>query len=95
MVPMKLFCQLFLAFVLVKSHDNGISTDETLTRYLLWSKANPDTEQELLFESYESVNSSNFDTSKPTKVLVHGYTDGGKTSWVIGTKNQFLIKGSK
>ena len=93
---MRQICLFFICLLvnLVKCQDE-ISTDETLTRYLLWTKANPSSKQELVFESIESVNSSNFNASKPTKVLVHGFADGGTTGWVIGSKREFLKKGSK
>ena len=90
---------LYLVFLTLlantNSQENGISTDETLTQYYLWSKANPNQEQELLFGNTESVLASNFNANLPTKVLVHGFTDSGKTSWVIRVKNEFLQKGTK
>ena len=90
---------LYLVFLTLlantNSQENGISTDETLTQYYLWSKANPNQEQELLFGNTESVLASNFNANLPTKVLVHGFTDSGLTSWVIRVKNEFLQKGTK
>ena len=90
----------FLTFVSFTSftksqEDSGISTDETLTKYYLWSNQNQNQEQELIFDSIESILASNFNANLPTKVLVHGYTDNGKTSWVIRVKNEFLKQGTK
>ena len=73
---------------------DSISTDETLTRFYLWTRENPTSEQELLFDDLSSIQQSNFDAKRKIKVLVHGYCDGGKTGWVINTRNQFLEKGN-
>ena len=92
---------LFLTFVSFTSFTNSqeISTDETLTKYYLWSNANHNhlqssSYEELIFDDVESVLASNFDPNLPTKVLVHGFGDGGTTSWVIGVKNEFLKQGT-
>ena len=73
--------------------DDTISTDETRTRFLLWTRQNPSRTQELMFEDLQSVVDSNFNASLKTKVLVHGYTGGGAQSWVIRMKAGFLEKG--
>ena len=70
-----------------------ISTDETLTRWYLWTRQNSNTDQELFYDNLTSIQQSNFDASKKTKILVHGYSDSGKTGWVIRMKNKFLEKG--
>ena len=70
-----------------------ISTDETLTRWYLWTRQNPNSNQELFYDNLTSIQQSNFDASKKTKILVHGYSDSGKTGWVIRMKNKFLEKG--
>ena len=95
MVSKKIICQVFFTFVGMVNSQDGISTDETLTKYWLWSKENPQTRQELIFDNFESVDSSNFNASKPTKVLVHGFGDDGTTSWVIRNKNEFLDHGKE
>ena len=70
-----------------------ISTDETLTRWYLWTRQNPNNDQELFYNNLTSIQQSNFDASKKTKILVHGFGDSGKTGWVIRMKNKFLEKG--
>ena len=70
-----------------------ISTDETLTRWYLWTRQNQNNNQELFYDNLTSIQQSNFDASKKTKILVHGYGDSGKTGWVIRMKNTFLEKG--
>ena len=94
---MKFLSLIFFTFVsFTKSQeDSGISTDETLTKYYLWSNANQNQGEELIFDSVESILASNFNANLPTKVLVHGYTDNGKSSWVIRVKNEFLKQGTQ
>ena len=94
---MKFLSLIFFTFVSFTNSqgDSGISTDETLTKYYLWSNANQDQDQELIFDSVESILDSNFNANLPTKVLVHGYTDNGKSSWVIRVKNEFLKQGTQ
>jgi len=76
----------------IEVKDDTISTDETRTRFLLWTRQNPSSYQELMFEDLQSVVDSNFNASLKTKVLVHGYTGGGAQSWVIRMKAGFLEK---
>ena len=71
----------------------SISTDETLTRFYLWTKDNPSNEQELLFDDLASIEMSHFNAKRQTKVLVHGYTGNGKQGWVTTMRNHFLQKG--
>ena len=96
---MKFLSLIFFTFVSFTSftksqEDSGISTDETLTKYYLWSNANQNQEQELIFDNVESVMNSNFNANLPMKMLVHGYTDNGKSSWVIRVKDEFLKQGT-
>ena len=62
-------------------------------RYYLWTRQNQNVNQELIFGNLTSIEESNFDASKKTKVLVHGYTDNGKTGWVLRMKDTYLEKG--
>ena len=74
--------------------EEGISTNASLTRYLLWSRQNPEQEQELIFNDLMSVHNSTFDPKKLTKIVVHGYTGFGTMGWVTNVKNAFLLKGN-
>lgn len=91
---MKLAQVAFLSFVSFHI-TNAISTDETLTKFLLYTRENPgnNDEQELVFANYSSIQDSNFDAGRKTKVLVHGYTGFGRMGWVMGVKNKYLQKG--
>ena len=72
-----------------------ISTDETLTRWYLWTRQNPTENQEIFYDNLTSIEQSNFDSSKKTIVLVHGYNGNGKQGWAISMKNAYLQKGMK
>jgi len=72
--------------------DDTISTDETKTKFLLWTRQNPTGTQELLFEDLSSVVNSNFNSTLKTKVLVHGYSGSGTQSWVTNMRDSFLLK---
>ena len=72
-----------------------ISTDETLTRWYLWTRQNPTENQEIFYDNLTSIQQSNFDSSKKTIVLVHGYNGNGKQGWAISMKNAYLQKGMK
>ena len=78
-----------------KDDDNGISTNSSLTKYLLWTRSNPDQEQELIFDDLLSVRNSSLDPAKLTKIVVHGYTGFGTMGWVENVKNAFLLKGNQ
>ena len=74
--------------------DDTISTNVSLSRFLLWTRQNPTSTQELIFEDLPSIINSNFDAALKTKVLVHGYTGGGTQSWVTRMRDSFLLKGN-
>eukprot|EP00095_Tigriopus_kingsejongensis_P006236 maker-scaffold301_size216225-snap-gene-1.24 protein:Tk06236 transcript:maker-scaffold301_size216225-snap-gene-1.24-mRNA-1 annotation:"lipase" len=61
--------------------------------FLLWTRENPLYEQELVLDDISSIQSSHFDPSRPTKVLVHGFTDNGRVRWVKLVRDAFLQTG--
>jgi hypothetical protein len=67
----------------------------TLTRYLLWTRDNAGTNEDqiLLFNNLTSIQESNFEGHKSTKIIVHGFADSGKTGWVTRVKDAYLEKG--
>ena len=77
----------------LKSQD-VISTNVTLTKFYLWTRQNPSVEQELIWGDLPSILNSNFESSKPTKVLVHGCTGNGKQQWVLDTRDNYLSIGT-
>ena len=83
----------YFALILIfttKAKCDVISTNVSLTRFYLWTRDNPEVEQELLFDNLDSIQNSNFRSEWPTKVLVHGYTGNGKQSWVLQTRDNYL-----
>lgn len=80
-------------FLEIFASQDVISTNETLTKYYLWTRDNPSTHQELTFADVDSLLNSNFDSGRKTKVLVHGYTGFGTQGWVLRMKGKFLEKG--
>ena len=87
---------LFLSFISFVSTEfqndtNVISTNITLTRFLLWTPENPEIPQEILFQDLTSLQNSSFKSdNRTTKLLVHGYTGNGQLPWIIEVKNNFL-----
>jgi hypothetical protein len=47
----------------------------------------------LFFGDVASIESSNFDSVRRTKVLVHGYTDNGRTGWIKEMTEAYLAVG--
>lgn len=65
------------------------ANNEGDTAFYLWTQDNPINEDVLSLD-VESITMSNFRTTKPTKILVHGFTDNGKCRWVKLTRDSFL-----
>ena len=61
--------------------------------FVLWTRDNWFDDQILIFGDADSVANSNFDPSKPTKVLVHGFTDHGRVYWIRHMRDAYLGKG--
>ena len=74
---------------------SSISEDPTLTKFNLWTNQNQFYAQELVFNNRQSVESSNFNATKPTVVIAHGLGDHGKVGWILSMKREFLKKGTK
>ena len=90
-----IFVFVSLISVSIQQDIPDISTDETLTRWYLWTRQNLNNDQELFYNNLTSIQQSNFDASKKTIVLVHGYNGNGKQGWAISMKNAYLQKGMK
>ena len=69
------------------------STNVSEVRFYLWTRQNPEHEQELFFRNEESVTGSLFNPEVKTKVLVHGFTSSGKTTWVRRVTAAYLKMG--
>ncbi|CAG7815014.1 unnamed protein product [Allacma fusca] len=65
-----------------------ISDDPNLIRFLLFSKRfGPDAPELLTFQDEDSIENSQFDPSKPTKFLVHGFQQNYNSSYPQNVKN--------
>ncbi|XP_051883684.1 pancreatic lipase-related protein 2-like [Pristis pectinata] len=51
-------------------------------RFLLWTRRNTETYQKISAEDPSTIESSNFDLTKKTRFVVHGYIDKGEESWL-------------
>ncbi|XP_019643407.1 PREDICTED: pancreatic triacylglycerol lipase-like isoform X2 [Branchiostoma belcheri] len=68
------------------------SPAEINTQFLLYTRANPATEQGIMYDDTGSVLNSYFDSSKKTKFLVHGYMDDRTEEWLILAREAILAR---
>ncbi|XP_067858906.1 pancreatic lipase-related protein 2-like [Heptranchias perlo] len=58
------------------------SPEQIDARFLLWTRRNTATFQEVTAVNPSTIESSNFDRTKKTRFIVHGYIDKGEESWL-------------
>ena len=58
--------------------------------FWLYTTSNPDTPQEIIRTSATLITNSNFDASRDTKFIIHGYMDSYSSSWHQATKDALL-----
>ncbi|XP_062928104.1 pancreatic lipase-related protein 2-like [Mobula hypostoma] len=58
------------------------SPEDINIRYLLWTRRNTAAYQEISPNNPSTIESSNFDRTKKTRFVVHGYIDKGEESWL-------------
>ncbi|KAL4218199.1 Pancreatic lipase-related protein 2 [Mactra antiquata] len=68
------------------------SPEEIQTQAYLWTKQNPVTPQIISYSNISTIRQSNFDSSRPTKVLVHGYMSSKDASPVVANLSVALLK---
>ena len=84
--------KLFSIFLTIFSRLNGISEVEKEVDFLLWTKDNPKEPDKLKVGDVFSLHLSHFKADLPTKILIHGFEDTGKTlteNWV--SKQTFFV----
>lgn len=64
---------------------------EVKVSFLLFTRENKDIYQLLTHEEID-IQRSNFNASRETKFIIHGYRDDGRETWVVDMKNEFLKK---
>ena len=66
------------------------SRDVRLVSFLFFSRENPKVAQKLTFDDIVSIEKSDFDVNRKTKLVVHGYNDGPDTAWIANMKRAYL-----
>ncbi|XP_069837853.1 pancreatic lipase-related protein 2-like [Dendropsophus ebraccatus] len=54
------------------------------TRFLLYTKDNLNSHQELSAKNTHSISKSNFRPNRKTHIIIHGFLDDGQKSWMVG-----------
>ncbi|XP_060604009.1 inactive pancreatic lipase-related protein 1-like isoform X2 [Ruditapes philippinarum] len=68
------------------------SPEDMEVRTFLWTRQNPVEAQELKYQDIASIQDSNFDASRQTKVLIHGFMSSKDTSPVIANLSVAFLK---
>ncbi|XP_078317695.1 pancreatic lipase-related protein 2-like [Crassostrea virginica] len=68
------------------------SPDEIGTEFLLYTRRSWNTSQHLNYSSLASVTNSLYKPSLKTKVIIHGFTNSIKSTWLYEMKDAFLKK---
>jgi pancreatic triacylglycerol lipase len=63
------------------------------TRFILYTRKNKNEGQLLVAEDKNSILKSNFDATKFTKFIIHGFIDTPLSNWVSEMKDELLING--
>ncbi|CAC5399111.1 PNLIP [Mytilus coruscus] len=69
------------------------SPDELQIKLLLFTRNHKAVGQAVVYNDPQSVQQSGYDSTKPLKVLIHGYMSQGDADWVINMKDALLQKG--
>ncbi|XP_052686468.1 pancreatic lipase-related protein 2-like [Crassostrea angulata] len=75
------------------AYDLPRSPEEIGTEFLLFTRRNPSNPDRLDYVSQSSVVSSQFQRSVQTKIIIHGFANTVKTTWLYKMKRSFLTKG--
>ncbi|XP_076249159.1 pancreatic triacylglycerol lipase [Calliopsis andreniformis] len=57
----------------------------------LYTRENPFGEEQLFLNNTEILYASHFNESRPTKFIIHGYSDTGNEAWVRGLIDAYLL----
>ncbi|XP_063982882.1 pancreatic triacylglycerol lipase-like isoform X1 [Diachasmimorpha longicaudata] len=61
-----------------------------LLEFHLYTRENPFGEEELFLNNTEVLYASHFNESRPTKLIVHGFSDTGNEAWIHDLLNAYL-----
>ncbi|KAK9507399.1 hypothetical protein O3M35_007262 [Rhynocoris fuscipes] len=74
----------------IAENEENVTTDDVM--YYLYTRKNPLKYEQLFVDNLTSVNSINFDKSRPVKILIHGWKNSHKSQFSILLKNAYLIE---
>ncbi|XP_058819802.1 inactive pancreatic lipase-related protein 1-like [Topomyia yanbarensis] len=87
----------FGVFHVVLQYPNGIQVNAfkpyKQVKFYLYTPKNPTTPQRLKFNHQNTVEHSNFDSSLPTRFIIHGYLSDGNADINIKIRSQYLKRG--
>ena len=78
------FLSSFLDPVMISDRDVGV---------LLFTKVNPDKPYIMKLNDSENLQGSSFNALRPTKVIIHGWTDSSETYWLQDMRKNYLNVG--
>ncbi len=64
--------------------------DVIQTKFFLHTRRNPKIAEELNLNNISSITTSNFDPSRRTILIVHGFSHDSQKPWVVKMKNELL-----
>ena len=67
-----------------------ISKNVSEVRFLLWTRKSPIKYKQLQVWDVTTLSTSNYNRNHPTKILIHGFSDLGTTSWIKSFKKRYL-----
>eukprot|EP00095_Tigriopus_kingsejongensis_P009489 maker-scaffold661_size154698-snap-gene-0.19 protein:Tk09489 transcript:maker-scaffold661_size154698-snap-gene-0.19-mRNA-1 annotation:"pancreatic triacylglycerol lipase-like" len=72
-------------------HKLDVDFEEDKVKFYIWTTDNLSVE-DLIHpcSMMHDLSSSHFKAGQPIKILIHGFSDNGKTGWVTGFKDKFL-----
>ncbi|XP_052686465.1 pancreatic lipase-related protein 2-like [Crassostrea angulata] len=72
--------------------DLPLSPEAIGTEFLLYTRRNWNNSQHLNYSSLTSITNSFYKSSLKTKIIIHGFTNSIKSTWLYGMKNALLTK---
>ncbi|TRY63468.1 hypothetical protein TCAL_11838 [Tigriopus californicus] len=63
-------------------------------KFFIWTRDNPGIEDLILPSNLDNdLSASHFKAGLPIKILIHGFSDNGKTDWITNMRDTFLENG--
>ncbi|KAJ8672751.1 hypothetical protein QAD02_004011 [Eretmocerus hayati] len=74
----------------VETMINAIKLIQEPAVFNLYTRENAFGEEQLLLNNTEILYASHFNESRPTKLIIHGFSDTGKEAWIRGLVDAYL-----